>query len=152
MVSNDDGRNASLKADSIGPGVLFMAGSGPIILCIDDCASAAIVRKAMLETRGYRVLIAESGEQGLEVVRSQPVDLVVSDHYLQGKTGAQIARDMKALRPELPIVLLSGAIECPEDATYVDSFVCKAEQPHVLFDTISRLLSSGVTSASRVVQ
>ena len=125
-----------------------MAGSGPIILCIDDYASAAIVRKAMLETRGYRVLIAESGEQGLEVVRDQPVDIVVSDHYLQGKTGAQTARDMKALRSDLPIVLLSGAIECPDDAEYVDAFVCKAEPPTVLFDTISRLLNAASSVAA----
>ena len=111
------------------------------ILCIDDYVSAGIVRKAMLEMQGYSVMIAESGEQGLEIVREQPVDLVISDHYLQGKTGAQIAREMKALRPELPIVLLSGAVECPEDADYIDAFICKAEPPQVLFDTIARLLT-----------
>jgi CheY-like chemotaxis protein len=121
---------------------------GPLILCIDDYVSAGIVRKAMLEMKGYRVLIAESGEQGFDIVQSQPVDLVISDHYLQGKTGAQIARDMKLFRPELPIVLLSGAMECPEGAEYVDAFVCKAEPPNVLFDTISRLLNKpGVGAA-----
>lgn len=117
-------------------------GEGPIILCIDDYVSAGIVRKAMLEMKGYRVLIAESGEQGFDIVQNQPVDLVISDHFLQGKTGAQIARDMKSFRPELPIVLLSGAMECPEGAEYVDAFVCKAEPPNVLFETISRLLKN----------
>jgi CheY-like chemotaxis protein len=119
-----------------------MRDPGPMILCIDDYVSAGVIRKTMLEMQGYRVMVVESGEEGLEIVRNQHVDLVISDHYLQGKTGAQIARDMKALRPELPIVLLSGAVECPEDATYVDAFVCKAEPPNVLFDTITRLLNS----------
>jgi CheY-like chemotaxis protein len=123
-------------------GVLLMRDPGPMILCIDDYVSAGVIRKTMLEMQGYRVMVVESGEEGLEIVRNQHVDLVISDHYLQGKTGAQIARDMKALRPELPIVLLSGAVECPEDATYVDAFVCKAEPPNVLFDTITRLLNS----------
>src|ERR1700757_772787 len=115
---------------------------GPILLCIDDYVSAGIIRKAMLELHGYRVVIAESAEEGLDIVRSQPVDLVISDHYLRGKTGAQVASDMKQFRPELPIVLLSGAVECPEDATYVDAFVCKAEPPKVLLDTVSRLLNT----------
>jgi CheY-like chemotaxis protein len=117
-----------------------MSDSGPIILCIDDYVTAGVVRKAMLESQGYRVLIAESGEEGLEVVRQQPVDLVISDHYLQGKTGGQIAREMKALRPELPIVLLSGAVERPEGSEYADAFLCKAEAPYMLFNTIAELL------------
>jgi CheY-like chemotaxis protein len=120
---------------------------GPIILCIDDYVSAGVIRKAMLELQGYRVLIAESGEQGLEIVRNERVDLVISDHYLQGKTGAQIAREMKSLRAELPIVLLSGAVECPEGADYVDAFVCKAEPPNVLFEVISRLLNARAAAA-----
>ena len=121
---------------------------GPIILCIDDYVSAGVIRKAMLELQGYRVIISESGEQGLEIVRNQPVDLVISDHYLQGKTGAQIAREMKAFRPELPIVLLSGAVECPDGADYVDAFVCKAEPPNVLFGIIARLLNSRAAAHS----
>lgn len=123
-----------------------MPQPAPTILCIDDYVSAGIVRKAMLEMQGYSVIIAESGEQGLEIVREQPVDLVISDHYLQGKTGAQIARDMKALRPELPIVLLSGAMECPEGADYIDAFICKAEPPQILFETIARLLKKPYAS------
>jgi CheY-like chemotaxis protein len=117
-----------------------MSESGAVILCIDDYVSAGVVRKAMLESQGYRVLIAESGEEGLDIVRSQPVDLVISDHYLQGKTGAQIAREMKTLRPELPIVLLSGAVDRPEGSEYADAFICKAEPPGILFKKIAELL------------
>jgi len=117
-----------------------MSGAGQTILCIDDYVSAGVIRKAMLELQGYRVLMAESGEEGLEIVRTEPVDLVLSDHCLQGKTGAEIAREMKVLRPELPIVLLSGAVECPEGAEYADAFLCKAEPPNILFETVSRLL------------
>jgi CheY-like chemotaxis protein len=129
----------------IGPEV-NLTKAAPRILCIDDYVSAGIVRKAMLEMQGYSVIIAESGEEGLEIVREQPIDLVISDHYLQGKTGAQIAREMKAFRPELPIVLLSGAMECPEGADYIDAFICKAEAPQVLFDTITRLLNKPYAS------
>jgi CheY-like chemotaxis protein len=115
-------------------------GVKPVILCIDDYASAAAVRKAILEMHGYTVVLASSGEEGLEIVRDQHIDLVISDHYLQGKTGAEIAREMKTLRPAMPIVLLSGAVERPEGSEYADAFVCKAECREVLFDTISSLL------------
>jgi CheY-like chemotaxis protein len=119
---------------------MLQPGVKPVILCIDDYASAAAVRKTILEMHGYAVILASSGEEGLEIVRTEKVDLVVSDHYLQGKTGGQIAREMKTLRPEMPIVLLSGAVERPEGSEYADAFVCKAECREVLFETIASLL------------
>lgn len=122
-------------------------GEKPVILCIDDYAVALMIRRAMFEQRGYEVVIADSGEKGLEIVRSRNIDLVISDHFLQGKTGGEIAREIKALRPNLPIVLLSGAVERPEGTEYADAFICKAEDRDVLFGTVASLLK---TSASRV--
>jgi CheY-like chemotaxis protein len=128
--------------------VLDLSESAPIILCIDDYVNAGVIRKVMLESQGYRVIIAESGEQGLEIVRNQHVDLVISDHYLQGKTGAQIACEMKATQPSLPIILLSGAVERPEGSEYADAFLCKAEPPAALFETISQLLKHRAAASS----
>jgi CheY-like chemotaxis protein len=53
-----------------------------IILCVDDDATGLRFRQLMLEAEGYRVLLATSAEQGMEVFRSNPVDLVVTNHLM----------------------------------------------------------------------
>lgn len=122
--------------------------SSPVILCIDDYQPAIMVRKIILEQSGFRVLTATSGEEGLDVVKTQPVNLVLSDHFLQGKTGGEIAREMKVLKPQLPIVLLSGAIEMPEGAEYADAFVSKLDSRDKLIGVIEDLLDRGALPQS----
>ena len=112
----------------------------PVILCIDDDDLALRVRKLLLSSAGYDVLTASSGEAGLEVLKHNPVDLVIADHFLSAKTGTEIAREMKELKPGVPILIVSGADEAPSGLEFVDGFLPKAEAPHVLLDTMVRLL------------
>src|SRR5277367_5668658 len=86
----------------------------PLILCIDDADIALRVRKLLLGSEGYNVLTASSGEDGLELFRQNPIELVIADHFLSAKTGTEIAREMKALKPEVPILIISAAMEKPE--------------------------------------
>ena len=65
----------------------------PLILCIDDADIALRVRKLLLGSEGYNVLTADSGEEGLELFRQNPVELVIADHFLSGKSGIEIARE-----------------------------------------------------------
>ena len=50
----------------------------------------------LLRSAGYSVLTASSGEEGLELFKQNPVDLVIADHFLSDKSGAEIAVEMKA--------------------------------------------------------
>jgi DNA-binding NarL/FixJ family response regulator len=59
---------------------------------------------------------------------------------LSAKTGTEIAREMKELKPEVPILILSAASEKPDGLEFADGFLMKCEPPQVLLDTISRLL------------
>jgi response regulator RpfG family c-di-GMP phosphodiesterase len=54
----------------IAPGLLAF-------LCIDDEEPGLVLRKALLESAGYRVLTARSGREGIRVFESNPVDAVV---------------------------------------------------------------------------
>jgi CheY-like chemotaxis protein len=49
-----------------------------LILCVDDEAQGLILRKALLESQGYRVLTAERGQDAMVVFTSRSVDLVFS--------------------------------------------------------------------------
>lgn len=114
----------------------------PLILCIDDADIALRVRKLLLGSEGYNVLTANSGEDGLELFKQNPVELVIADHFLSAKTGTEIAREMKDLKPEVPILIVSAAIEKPDGLEFADGFLAKGGEPSILLETIARLLAS----------
>ena len=112
----------------------------PLILCIDDAEVALRVRKLLLTNAGYSVLTAASGEEGLELFKRHPVELVIADHFLSDKTGAEIAREMRDFNPQVPILIVSAATEEPSGVEFADGFLSKGEGPDILLDTIARLL------------
>jgi CheY-like chemotaxis protein len=97
----------------------------PSILCIEDDETHLRLRKAVLEKAGYGVLSASSGSEALEIFREAPVCLVLSDHMLRGTAGTELAREMKKIKPDVPIVLYSGRV--PGTMKNVDAFVSKGE-------------------------
>jgi len=114
----------------------------PLILCIDDENISLRVRKLVLASAGYEVLTASSGEAGLEVLKQNPVDLVIADHFLSAKTGTEIAREMKELKPEVPILIVSASAEKPSGLEFADGFLPKGEAPDVLLQAVARLVKS----------
>ncbi len=124
--------NTALKGIAVQPA---------LILCIDDDDIGLRVRKLLLGSEGYHVLTANSGEQGLELFKQNPVRLVIADHFLSDKTGTEIAGEMKQLKPEVPILIFSAACERIDGLEFADGFLAKAEPPDVLLDTIAHVLA-----------
>ena len=125
----------------------------PLILCIDDGEIALQVRKLLLAGAGYCVLGARSAEEGFELFQQYAVDLVISDHFLSGKTGSEIAREMKQTKPEVPILIVSGAIEPPSGLEFSDGFLFKATGPDAFLNTVVDLLNHhGSSESSRMPQ
>lgn len=116
------------------------ASTQPLVLCIDDAEVALRVRKLVLANAGYRVLTAASGEEGLQIFKENPIDLVIADHFLSDRSGSEIAAEMKELKPEVPILIVSAAAEPPSGLELSDGFLSKGEGPDALLDTIARLL------------
>ncbi|MGO9519866.1 MAG: response regulator [Candidatus Korobacteraceae bacterium] len=114
----------------------------PLVLCIDDDEVALRVRKLVLGSAGYEVLVAASGEAGLEVFRQNPVDLVIADHFLSAKTGTEIAHEMKELKPNVPILIVSASADEPAGLEFADGFLPKGDAPAVLLATIARLVKN----------
>lgn len=114
----------------------------PQILCVDDTEVALQVRRLIFQQAGYDVTTALSGEDALEMFKTKPVDIVIADHFLSEKTGTDIAREMKELQPQIPILLVSAAAERPPGLEFVDAFLPKGGSPQTLLDTIARLLAS----------
>ena len=117
-----------------------MPEAKPVILCVDDEAIPLILRKSVLEKSGYKVIAAKSAAEALERLDQQAVDLVLTDLLMPGLSGTELARQIKQRKPGLPIVLLSGVNEIPEDAESADMFLSKVEGPVVLCEKISEML------------
>ena len=116
------------------------ASASPTILCVDDDSGALLIRKAILERSGYIVHTATNAEDGLKTFSSSHIDLVVSDHLLPGATGTEMARQMKRLKPGIPILLLSGLIDPPEGTEYTDGYIDKGQGPEKLLEAIAAAL------------
>jgi CheY-like chemotaxis protein len=113
----------------------------PVILCVDDQWNGLEGRRMLFEERGYKVLVATSGDEGLQLFASQPTDLVLLDYYLPGMNGDVIAERMKASHPDIPIAMLSVDEELSGRALEsVDAFVSKGESPASVLEIVEHLL------------
>lgn len=117
----------------------------PLILCIDDEELGLRVRKIVLERAGYRVATAIDGPLGLSIFAQERVDLVVLDYSMPSMDGGAVAQEMRRLRPEIPIILLSAYINLPPEVVrMVDCTMLKGDGPGVLLRTIKDLLPEQV--------
>lgn len=95
----------------------------------------------LLEREGYEVLTAEDGASGLQLLAACDVDLIVLDYQMPEENGAAVARKMHALKPEVPVIMLSAYFEPPAEAAgFIDAYVTKGQNPRVLLDQITRLI------------
>jgi FixJ family two-component response regulator len=60
---------------------------------------------------------------------------------MPGLTGAELARQIKAQKPELPVILISAVNEIPADADYADLFMSKLDGPIAMCENISTMLA-----------
>lgn len=105
-------------------GMSLVPHSRPLILCIDDDELALTIRKKVLETDGYKVIAVTDSDEGLKIFRDAPVCCTIADHLLRGKTGTETAKEMKKLKPKVPIILLSGTV--PEKLENIDVYINKS--------------------------
>lgn len=78
------------------------------ILIIDDDRLIRRVIKDTLIRTGYDVLEAESGEQGLALVKNEQPDVVITDYQMSGITGLEVLSEIRKLKLEIPVILLTG--------------------------------------------
>ena len=78
------------------------------ILVIDDDARDRGLLAAVLEERGYEVILADNGGTGLMLCHRRTPDAVVLDLNMPGIDGRTILRQLRILHPTLPVVVFSG--------------------------------------------
>jgi CheY-like chemotaxis protein len=88
----------------------YAPGGNERILFLDDEDMLVDMGKEMLERLGYEVVPKTSSVEALELFRSDPFrfDLVITDRIMPKMTGDELAGELSAIRPEIPIVVCTG--------------------------------------------
>jgi PAS domain S-box-containing protein len=81
------------------------------VLLVEDNEHVREFAHHLLDELGYRVLSAGSGEEALEMLAREPVDLLFSDVVMPGLSGLELARLARRDHPSLPVLLASGYSE-----------------------------------------
>jgi len=112
-----------------------------VVLCIDDEAQALNLRKLVLESRGFTVLTALNGEDGLSILDSQHIDAAVLDYSMPGMNGGVVAAEIRRREPRLPIIMLTAYNFVSETlSNSVDVFIVKGEDPDLLVKRLESLI------------
>ncbi len=120
---------------------------GQHVLYLDDDSFLVSLVKRLLERRGLRVSGYLDQDEALAALRANPADfdLVVSDYNMPGQSGLDVARAVRAIRADLPVVLISGFVdeELQESAKEagVREVIFKAEAMNNFCEVILKLLS-----------
>jgi len=85
------------------------------------------------------ILTATAASKALEWMRQAAVSLVLSDHMLGGVTGTELSAELKKIRPNVPVVLYSGAP--PPTMQNVDCFILKDEPVETFLAIIPDLVN-----------
>ena len=120
-------------------------GRGQRILYIDDDESLVFLVQRLLDRRGFRVSGYVNQREALEALRADPLrfDLVVTDYNMPGMSGLDVAREVRAVRADLPVAVASGFIseELREQAggAGVRELIFKADTVEELCEAFARL-------------
>jgi len=120
------------------------------ILVVDDDPLIAAGTSAMLEDLGHTTLEALSAMRALELLEADAiVDLVVTDHAMPGMTGIELAQEIKAKWPDIPVLLTTGYADLPEGEATDLPRLAKPYKQEELALHLTRMLER--TRASNVV-
>jgi DNA-binding response OmpR family regulator len=97
----------------------------PHILVIDDDAGIRTALKILLELERFDVTLAEDGRAGLQLLDSHSYDLVMVDAFMPGMSGFETIKVVRALRPRMPIIVMSG-LDVHSDSESSPDFVTMA--------------------------
>jgi len=103
----------------------------------------------LLREKGYGLVTATTGREGLRLLMSRPVDAVVLEYYLGLLDGAVVANEIRRARPKVPIIMVADPVELPREALKsVDTLVDKSAGAHFLWAAVHFLLNTKADTGS----
>jgi two-component system, NtrC family, response regulator HydG len=78
------------------------------VLVVDDSPQTVEVIQRNLEVNGYRVLLARSADEAVEILRNAAIDLVVTDFRMPGMSGLDLVRHVRERHPDVEVMMITG--------------------------------------------
>jgi two-component system, NtrC family, response regulator HydG len=129
----------------------------PLILIVDDERSNLESLQKIFAKEGWRVALAESGAQALEVMRREPVSVVVTDLMMPAMSGENLLRAVKAISPETEVVLVTAygtveaAVSAMKEGAY--DFIAKPVKRHAIVKSVRQALEkSSLVAENRALR
>lgn len=92
------------------------------VLYVDDNPKSSRLLASVLEECGFRMISKNDPLEALTLCRRTSFDLALLDYEMPGMTGAQLAREIKHMMPDVPVVLISGRTSIPAaELEFVDA-------------------------------
>lgn len=122
------------------------ASSGARILFVDDDAFTRRIINTALTNRGFTTRLADSAVAALAILRSEPIDIVLTDHQMPGLSGLDLMRTMREQGFNTPVILLTGVGSLELAVSAVRSgavhYLTKPVDPHDLQQLITDILET----------
>ncbi|MFT3695778.1 MAG: PAS domain S-box protein [Kofleriaceae bacterium] len=145
------GPNRGARFQVLWPAAAMIPGRSPtpppqastkVVLVIDDEDLVRDVVARMIEDLGYGTLTARDGTTGLALAAANPIDAVLVDMTMPRMNGRDVIEQLRAKRPDLPIILCSGFDRDGHGPVRADAYLPKPFRIDVLERTLAKLLHS----------
>jgi len=127
----------------------------PKILIVDDEARILLLLQSLLKANGYETVTAKDGSSALDAIKTDDFDLVISDLRMAPMDGLTLFKEIKALQPTLPVILLTAyasvetAIEALKNGAF--DYLSKPFKVDEMLDTVKRAIESSKNAAAAAV-
>lgn len=101
------------------------------ILLVDDNRAGLVARKSVLEELGHDITIASTPLDAIEQFKDLNFDIVVTDFKMPTMNGVELIRELRAIQPAIPVILISGfseALGLNEETTGANIVIQKSAQ------------------------
>ncbi len=124
------------------------------VLVVDDDPVVGRSFDRVLSGKGYAVITARSGQEALNKLEAEDYDVVYADIKMPGMSGLEMTEQVKAKRPWLPVVIVTGygspANEARAEAAGVSGFLRKPLSPEMIEGSAQKALSEKDATAPSV--
>ena len=119
-------------------------GSGQRILYVDDEEAVLFVMTRTIERLGYRATGCATPAEALRVFGADPhgFDAVVSDMGMPGMSGLELAKELRRIRPDVPIAIASGYARPQTEAEEVSAWIHKPPSRQELAEMLAHMLAA----------
>lgn len=114
------------------------------VFYVDDNPKSRELLTNILEARGFAVIASEDPMEALIRARSAEFEIAVLDYQMPGMLGTQLARELRQIDPELPVVVISGLVALPaHELSWVNVHLGCGTRVDQLLETIEMLTDRG---------